>query len=37
MAGLKQIPNVLGAANSGRLPGDELGRSFQCSQKRCAE
>jgi len=28
MAGLKQIPNVLGAANSGRLPGDELGRSF---------
>ncbi len=28
MAGLKQIPNVLGTANSGRLPGDELGRSF---------
>ncbi len=27
-AELKQIPNVLGAANSGRLPGDELGRSF---------
>jgi putative ABC transport system permease protein len=28
MAGLKQIPDVLGAANSGRLPGDELVRSF---------
>jgi putative ABC transport system permease protein len=28
MADLKQIPNVLGSANSGRLPGDELGRSF---------
>src|SRR6266487_579359 len=27
-AEIKQIPNVLGAANSGRLPGDELGRSF---------
>jgi putative ABC transport system permease protein len=27
-AELKKIPNVLGAANSGRLPGDELGRSF---------
>ncbi len=27
-AEVKQIPNVLGAATSGRLPGDELGRSF---------
>ncbi len=27
-AEVKQIPNVLGSANSGRLPGDELGRSF---------
>ncbi len=27
-AEVKQIPNVFGAANSGRLPGDELGRSF---------
>jgi putative ABC transport system permease protein len=25
---LKEIPNVLGAANSGRLPGNELGRAF---------
>jgi len=28
MAEIKEIPNVLGAANSGRLPGNELGRSF---------
>ena len=28
MAEIKDIPNVLGAANSGRLPGNELGRSF---------
>ncbi|HXL56424.1 MAG TPA: FtsX-like permease family protein, partial [Chitinophagaceae bacterium] len=27
-AEVKQIPNVFGSANSGRLPGDELGRSF---------
>jgi putative ABC transport system permease protein len=25
---LKAIPNILGSANSGRLPGDELGRNF---------
>src|SRR4029078_8821463 len=25
---IKGIPNVLGAANSGRLPGAELGRAF---------
>ena len=27
-AEIKEIPNVLGAANSGRLPGAELGRAF---------
>jgi putative ABC transport system permease protein len=27
-AEIKQMPNILGAANSGRLPGDELGRAF---------
>jgi len=28
MSELSQIPHVLGAANSGRLPGEELGRNF---------
>ena len=35
-AEVKQIPNVLGAANSGRLPGSELGRSFNVRRSDAA-